>query len=316
LFLELLILASALYLGFNIGSNDAANCVGACVGGGALSMRTAVGIAAVFAVLGGVIGGSGVAKTVAQGVVPAEELTMPIAIICLLASGLMVTLATFRGIPVSSSHAIVLSIVGAALAAGGGIRSAELGRLALAWILLPIAMIPLSYATFWILDHALSRVTSLIRLELTLKYMLILSGVYASFALGANHAGLAGGLLEGVGLVGRFGGMLLGSLAIGAGVVFLSRRVIGTVGLEITALGPTSAFAMQFSAAVGLTVCSILGIPISSSQTIVFAAVGVGLVHGVGGVDLGRVGRIALYWVAVPLVSTTVAFVIVSILGG
>ena len=314
--LEFLLVVSALYLGFNIGSNDAANCMGACVGGGALGIRTAVAIAAVFAVLGGVLGGSGVTGTVANGVMAPDDLSLQMAIICLLASGFMVTMATLRGIPVSSSHAIVLSIVGAALAAGSSIHGGELGRLVLAWVLLPIAMVPLSYAIIWILDRSLSRVTSLIRLELIMKYMLILSGTYASFALGANHAGLAGGLLEGAGLMSRFGGTLLGSLAIGAGVLILSRRVILTIGDGITALAPTSAFAMQFSAALGLTVCSLLAIPVSSSQTIVFSAVGVGLLHGTAGVDLRRVGRIAVYWVGVPLTSTIIAYSAVRLIWG
>ncbi len=306
---EILILAGALYVGFNIGSNDAANCVGACVGGGALGLRRAMVLSAIFALLGGVLAGSGVTKTIAEDVL-LEDLSPWAAAVCLFASGGIVAIATFRGIPVSTSHAIVLALVGAALAMDARLNIDELFSMAIAWVLLPLAIIALSYLVILLLSRLLARISSLVRLEITLKYLLILGGIYASFALGANHAGLAGGMLEGVDLLDHTYAKLLGSIAIALGVLVLSGRVIRTVGQGITTLAPTSAFAMQFSAAIGLTVCSILGIPISSSQTIVAAAIGVGLAQGGSTINRGQVLKIAAYWVIVPVATMVTAYLI------
>jgi PiT family inorganic phosphate transporter len=176
-------------------------------------------------------------------------------------------------------------------------------------------MIPLSLVLVSILNSLLSRVSSLAQFEVILKYLLIFSAIYASFALGANHAGLAGGMLEGTALLGRFGALLVGSLAISLGMIILSSRVITTVGMGITSLDPASAFSMQISAALGLTICSIIGIPISSSQTIVAAAVGVGLSRGGSGIDRGQVNKIVVYWLIVPIATMAVAYIIMRLIG-
>jgi PiT family inorganic phosphate transporter len=309
---EFLIITSALYVGFNIGANDAANTMGACVGGGALGLRRAVLLAGVFVVLGGVLAGSGVAKTISEEIIPSGDLTPVAAAVCLFASGGVVALATIKGIPVSTSHAIILALVGAGLAMGTRLNADKLFWLAAAWVLLPIGMVVLSFALISTLQSFLSRVGSLVQLEIILKYMLIFSAVYASFALGANHAGLAGGMLEGVVFKGsglsRFYATTIGSLTIAAGVILLSGRVIRTVGEGITALSPTSAFAMQFSTAVGLTVCSVFGLPVSSSQAVVAAAVGVGLAQGGSTINKRQVARIAGYWVLVPLGTMAICY--------
>jgi phosphate/sulfate permease len=70
---------------------------------------------------------------------------------------------------------------------------------------------------------------------------------------------------------------------------------------------------MQISAALGLTVCSIFGIPISSSQTIVAAAIGVGLSRGGGGVDRYQVEKIAVYWLVIPLATMAITFALMFI---
>jgi len=313
--LEFLILASALYVGFNIGANDAANTMGACVGGGALNLRKAVIFASVFVLLGGLFGGN-VTRTIAQGILPPGQLTNTAAIVCLFSAGGIVAIATIIGLPVSTSHAIVLSLVGAGMAMQTRIEWGNLLLLATAWVLLPLAMIALSYAIVKVMSVLLSRVESLVSLEILLKYLLIFSGLYASFALGASHAGLAGGMVEGSAVLGRFSATLLGSAAIAIGVLLLSSRVIRTVGEGITPLSPASAFSMQISASIGLTVCSFLGIPVSSSQSVVAAAVGVGLAQGGSAVNVRQVWRITAAWILVPLGTMVLSFLILALMGG
>jgi len=308
--LELLVLASALAVGFNIGANDAANTMGACVGGGALGLRRAVTLAAVFVFLGGILG-TKVTETISEGIVAPSELTSPVVVVCLLASGGLVALATLRGLPVSTSHAVVMAIVGAGLALEAKLNTTQLFWMASAWVIFPLATIPLSFLIVRTVKKGLSRAKTLVGFEIAIKYLLIFSGIYASFALGASHAGLAGGLLEGSGFIGRFPATIASSLAIGVGVFLLSRRVIRTIGREITSLSPVSALAMQLSAAIGLMVCSILGYPISSSQGIVAAAIGVGLSEGRTSVNRRKIGSIVLSWLLVPAGAVAICFLLV-----
>ncbi len=312
---ELMIFAGAGWVGLNIGANDAGYCMGACVGGGALGFRRAMLVAAVFAFVGGLFGGE-VTRTISQNVLLPRDLTSTVAATCLLVTGSVVAAATFFGIPVSTSHGIVLGIIGAGLGIGAAIETEGVFTVASAWALLPLVMILLSFLLTVALKSVLSRVGSLAGLEITLKYMLVASGIYASFALGASHAGLAGGLLEGAGIMGRFQATLLGSISIAVGLLLLSGRVIKTVAEGITALSPTSAFAMQLSASIGLNICSILGIPVSSSQSIVAAAVGVGLAQGGTAINTRQVTKIALFWIMIPLGTLVVTYLLMHFVVG
>jgi len=295
-----LVIAGATWVGFNIGANDGANCVGACIGGGALGFRKAVLLGAAFAFVGGLFG-TKVTATISQDVLLPSDLTPMAAAACLFAAGSVVALATTFGMPVSTSHATVLAMVGVGLGTKAHIEMANLAKIVSSWVILPVAMIGLSFLIITVLKSLLSRVSSLVNLEIILKYMLIASSMYASFALGASHAGLAGGMVEGAEILGRFGATLLGSFCIAAGVLFFGGRVIRTLAEGITPLSPVSAFAMQLSAAVGLNVCSILGLPVSSSQAIVAAAVGVGLAQRGTAVNSRQIAKIVVFWIVIPI---------------
>ncbi|MCK5586347.1 inorganic phosphate transporter, partial [Candidatus Bipolaricaulota bacterium] len=86
-----LLLAGA-YVGWNIGANDAGNCVGTTVGAGLLSYRKAILLVAVFVVLGALLQGGNVMKTIGKGIVTSDLPSLAI-ITALISAGLFVTLA-------------------------------------------------------------------------------------------------------------------------------------------------------------------------------------------------------------------------------
>ena len=94
------------YVGWNIGANDTANCIGTSVGCGLIRFKQAVALVAIFATLGAVLQGDHVMKTIGKGIVK-EDLDYIAIFVALLCSGFFVTLATFFKIPVSTSQAIV-----------------------------------------------------------------------------------------------------------------------------------------------------------------------------------------------------------------
>jgi PiT family inorganic phosphate transporter len=134
------LLGAGAYVGWNIGANDTANCIGTAVGCGLLSFKKAAVLVAVFVIIGAMLQGEHVMKTIGKGIVKTDlnYLAVCVALIC---SGFFVTLATFYRIPTSTSQAIVGGITGIGLAVGAEINYAKLIVIAESWIVCPLLQI-------------------------------------------------------------------------------------------------------------------------------------------------------------------------------
>jgi PiT family inorganic phosphate transporter len=157
--LLLLAAAAAGYMALNIGANDVANNVGPAVGANALTMGTALLLAATFDVAGAVLAGNRVIDTVAHDLLTLEEGVDPAPIIgvmvaAMLAAAAWINLSTFLGTPVSTTHAIIGGVVGAGIAAAGpaAVEWNTIGVIALSWTLSPLLGAALAAAA-----HALIR---------------------------------------------------------------------------------------------------------------------------------------------------------------
>jgi PiT family inorganic phosphate transporter len=102
---------------------------------------------------------------------------------------------------------------------------------------------------------------------------------------------------------------VLVALSLAVGSLTFSYAVMHTVGKKITSLGPISAFAAQFGSAIAVSVANVLGLPVSSSQSIVGGVVGVGLLVGEG-IDRRVVIDILFGWVATPLTAMGISYVL------
>src|SRR5699024_4824711 len=149
-FLLILAIAFGLFMAFNIGGNDVANSFGTSVGAGPLTMKQALVVAAVFEVSGAVLAGGSVTETVRSGIVDIDVNMDPLAfayimMAALLGAAIWLLLATRMGWPVSTTHAIIGGIVGAAVTTGvvtgtGGfemVQWGEIGQIAISWVLSP-----------------------------------------------------------------------------------------------------------------------------------------------------------------------------------
>lgn len=144
------------YVAWNIGANDVANAVGTAVGSGALTLRNAVLIAAVFEFCGAFFLGSNVSETLESGIVnPAIFENNPTDFIfgmlaSLLACGVWLQFASFFGLPVSTTHSIVGAVVGFGFVLGGveAIFWGEMGSIILSWVISPLLGGALSYIIF------------------------------------------------------------------------------------------------------------------------------------------------------------------------
>ena len=155
------------YVAWNLGANDVANAMGTSVGSKAVTLRQALIIAGVLEFTGAVLFGQEVSQTLATGIVnPALFATTPEVLLVgmisvLLAGGLWLQIATARGLPVSSSHAIVGAIAGFSTTAIGtqAIDWASIGKITIAWIITPLVSGTISALFYsqvkrWILEQS------------------------------------------------------------------------------------------------------------------------------------------------------------------
>jgi PiT family inorganic phosphate transporter len=146
--LGLIVVAAAIigaYMAINIGANDVANNMGPAVGARALTIGTALIIAAICETAGALIAGGDVVGTVSRGIIAPEAVAETQVFIwammaALLAGALWVNLATWIGAPVSTTHSIVGGVMGAGIAAAGfaAVNWPMMGRIAASWVISPV----------------------------------------------------------------------------------------------------------------------------------------------------------------------------------
>ena len=252
------------------------------MGSGLLSYKKAVTLFSIFVILGATLQGQYVMKTIGKGIVTTE---LPAAAIfaALISSGLFVALATFFKLPVSTSQAIVGGIAGVELAAGAEVNLSKLLTIGQVWVVCPLLTGLTAFLIYHFFAFSLRRVGRPELWDRILKALLIGSACYIAFSLGANDVGNSVGPIANLGIP-FIWLALLGGIALALGAVMFGHRVVETVGGGITPLDPLSAFAAQLSAALAVHFFSRLGIPVSTSQSVVGAVVGVGLVKGISAV--------------------------------
>jgi inorganic phosphate transporter, PiT family len=328
-------LSSGLFLGWSLGANDAANVFGTAVGSRMIRFSTAVGICAVFVLIGAVVGGSGTTAGLgALGSVTALGGAFTVA----LAAALTVYGMTVAGLPVSTTQAIVGAIVGWNLFSGTHTDLTALSRITATWVASPV----LGAVFAWILYQVVRlvvRVTKphLLILDQLLRTGFILAGILGAYSLGANNIANVVGVfvpavpvgetvLGPIVLSGAQRLFALGGLAIAVGTMF-SRPVMMTVGRSLMTLNPLGGWVVVTAQALVLFVFSSSAlqtlllrfglptlplVPVSSSQAVVGAVVGVALVRGLKGlrqIQWSVLRNIAVGWVVTPAIATLVCYV-------
>ena len=135
-----------LYMTWGIGANDVANAMGTSVGSGAISIKQAIIIAAIFEFSGAFIAGGNVTKTIRKGIIdPTPILGNPEILVwgmlsSLLAAALWLTVASWMGWPVSTTHSIIGAIVGFAMVGIGvdAVNWSKIGTIVISWVVSPM----------------------------------------------------------------------------------------------------------------------------------------------------------------------------------
>jgi PiT family inorganic phosphate transporter len=326
-------LASGLFLGWSLGANDAANVFGTAVGTRMVKFRTAAIITCLFVALGAVISGAGATHTLGKlGAVNALAGSFTVA----LAAGATVAWMTRVGLPVSTSQAIVGAIVGWNLFTGSPTEMTTLTTIVATWIICPVLAAILAFLMFKFVRLFLYRLkVHMLRQDAYNRFGLLLVGAFGAYSLGANNiANVMGVFVEstpfrditpiaGFTFSGTQSLFLLGAVAIGIGVVTYSKRVMLTVGGDLLRITPVAALIVVLSHSLVLFLFASQGleawlaghglptiplVPVSSSQAVVGAVVGIGFARGGKGLNFSVLRRIASGWVTTPVAAGLLAF--------
>ena len=330
--LATLFLLSGAFMGWSVGTNDAANVFGTAVGTRVIKYRTAIWITAVFATIGAVVSGRNVIGTIGDYAQNNAVSSGMAAFIVMLVAGSIVTLMSVIKAPVSTSQCLVGSIIGWGMSQG----MADWGRTSSffsAWIISPVATMFVSLALCWLAQRFIEkRVKGLAAYDTFIKIGYLVAGVFAAYSMGANNAANSTGIYLHVGI---FNGpaqalsnllpfnvtveilaALIGGISIALGVLTFSKRIMLAVGEGITKLSPLQGFLVVLASSLTLYVFSVIGISISTSQAVVGAVMGAGFSKGHRGVDFKMLGRIFIAWFGTPTIAGLVCYGIGKIFFG
>jgi len=329
-----LFLTSGLFLGWTLGANDAANVFGSAVGSRMVSFTRAAVIASVFVMLGAVLQGSGAADTLGRlGSVNAMGGAFTVA----LAAGLTVYFMTRAGLPVSTTQAIVGAIIGWNFFTNNAADTRALTQILTTWISGPVLGALFAYGLYHLVKVLRRQITvHLIKYESWLRRGLMIAGAFGAYSLGANNIANVMGVfvpslpLEPVdfGIFTMTGAQqlfFLGAIAIAAGVLTYSKKVMQTIGNNLLELSSEAAFVVVLSQALVLFIFSSTAlsglmvkiglppiplVPVSSTQVVVGSVLGIGLYKGVSNINLKVLGSIASGWVTTPVAAGVLAFLL------
>lgn len=313
--IAILAIIIGLFFAINIGGSGAAPAMAAAYGAGSISRKNALIMTAIFSLLGAVLGGRAVIKTVSSGIIPVRLLTFEVAAVILLAASLSLFFANLIKVPLSTSQVTVGAVTGVGLYFGL-LYTRSLLVIVLFWLALPAASYLIAYVFGRYLDPKILRWLANLRSESkihkALDLMLIGSGCYVAFSIGANNAANAIGPLVGAKIINIWTGALVGGIFIGVGALIMGGKTMHTAGKEITELCVVKASLVSFTAGSLIIFASALGIPAPLVQVSTVAIVGIGASRRCNDnpFDNGVVKKIIKVWILSPFISLALSFIL------
>jgi len=303
----ILIVVLGLSFGFINGFHDTANSIATSVATRVLNPGQAVLMAAVLNVAGALTG-TAVASTVGTGIIPTEVATQELVAAALLSAIAWNLITWWFGIPSSSSHALVFSIVGAGIASAGtdviivGGVTKVLQGMVYSPLLGFLGAFLILFGLLWAFARSRPRLVNRIFGKLQIG-----SAAFVAFSHGGNDAQKTMGVIT-LALASYYGWtgddwqvpmwvILSAAAAMGLGTAVGGWRIVKTMGLKVVDLRPIDGFAAETAAATVIEVASRLGIPVSTTHVISSAIMGVGATRRASAVRWGIAGRILATWV-------------------
>lgn len=345
-----LLLFAGLFMGWSLGTNDAANAFGTAVATRVIKYRTAIIIIAILVIAGAWLAGANninkvaelatsnkvtasieeVEAAIANGTV--EELRLKSALtaaIIFTCAGVTVFIMSYLKFPVSANQSITGAIIGWGLFHADysdpevlAVNLPQLGKFASTWLLNPLGAGIISFIlVFFVKKFIERRLTTLAAYDKIIKIGYLVAGAFASYSIGMNSSanvtalyydaayattGVAANLLTDARIT-----ALIGGLAIALGVLTYSKGVMMTVGSSIADISQVDGFVVIIGMSLTIVIMgNWMGIPVSTSQAVVGAVMGAGLVKGPKNVRFSVLKRIGAAWISSPTVAGVLTYLV------
>ncbi len=267
----------SILISFAIGGND--ETFATIYGAKTLTLKEILIFTTIFAILGAFLLGRAVSDTVGNNILYIE-ISIAVVITILISTAIWLIVSSILGLPISTTHATIGSIIGLGVFLGGwnsGLNWEIILRMSIWWILSPIIGFVVTYIAYKLLHrfviNKLNGFQDFERTEKVFAYILLATICLTAFARAGNDSSNAVGIVVGIGGINIDILLFLTGISLSGGIIVLGRGVIKSVG-KITELHPSSAFASQVPAAVILFAGTWQGIPLSGSHMIVASLVG------------------------------------------
>ncbi len=306
----IVLIGLALVFDFLNGVHDSSNIVATIISSRSLSPRLALALTAVAEFCGPFLFGVAVAKTIGSEIIPPEFMTMPVLISALAGAIIWNVITWYIGVPSSSSHALIGGLIGAT-AMGVGfnvIQMTGLTKVFIALFLSPVIGLAAGYL-FTRLVFMLA-INASMKINLFFKRAQVLTGMGLALSHGANDAQKTMGIIT-LGLV-TTGSLqsfevplwviAISALAIAIGTVSGGWRLIKTLGAGFFRVRPVHGFCAQVTSAGVILGAALFGGPVSTTQVVSSAIMGVGAADRVNKVRWHLAGNILAAWlITIPL---------------
>lgn len=300
----MIVLGLALVFDFLNGMRDASNIVATMISSRAFGPRTALGMTAVAEFLGPFLFGVVVAKTIGDEIVQSSVLTLEVIGAALIGAIVWNLVTWFFGIPGSSSHALIGGMVGAVMASAGlsAIKFAGLNKVLIALFTSPLIGFIIGFIITRLIYFLVQEATP--RINEFFKRGQLVTALAMAFSHGTNDAQKTMGIIT-LSLV--IGGVLpafqvptwvvaVSAAAISLGTSLGGWRLIRTLGGKFYKIRPLHSFSTQLSSAGVILAASLFGVPVSTSQIVSSAIIGVGSSERVSKVRWSVAGDIVTAW--------------------
>lgn len=300
----IIVIALALIFDFLNGMRDASNIVATMISSRAFSPRTALGIAAVAEFLGPFLFGVVVARTIGDEIVQSNILTLGVIASALIGAIVWNLITWYFGIPGSSSHALIGGMVGAVLVGAGlgAIKFDGLNRVLIALFTSPLIGFIVGFVMMRLIYFLAQYATP--RINIFFKRSQLVTAVAMAFSHGTNDAQKTMGIIA-LSLV--IGGVLpsfqvptwvvaVSAAAIAIGTSLGGWRLIRTLGGKFYKIRPVHSFSTQLTSALVILSASFIGVPVSTSQIVSSAIIGVGSAERVSQVRWSVAEEIITAW--------------------
>lgn len=322
----LVVIIVILALGFDFinGFHDTANAIATSVSTRALKPRVAILLAAVMNLIGALTF-TGVAKTIGGKVTDPFKLEhgLTVVIATLIAAIIWNLITWWRGIPSSSSHALIGALAGAAVTSEGwdGINVGGFSTIVIGLLLSPIIAFVLGYIIMFLLKHLFAR-TSPHHVNKVFRTGQILTAALQSFTHGTNDAQKAMGIIT-LALVAAgwqdhldvpLWVKISAALAMALGTSVGGWKIIKTMGTKIFKIEPINGFSADASSAAVIFTATLTHLPVSTTHAITSSILGVGAAKRFSSVRWDMAGRIIMTWIITIPISALIAAAIYAVL--